>query len=248
MPSDWQVAYTVLLVVPLLFLGGYALRVWWRQRDLVPLACLLGGAVCTVFEPIVDVLGLCWYPRHGQVRLFEAFGRPIPVGVLFGYTWAMGGMTVVFLQVLARRGVGYLWRLYPVVILITVPFELIANHTGYYVYYGHQPLRIFAYPLWWGPVNMAVPIVAAVAISWLRPYLHGVAVVVAAAIVVMADGAVNAATAWPVWTALNSAVPRGVVQVAGLATIGLAFLLVRLVTLPRVPAADVPEMGKVATL
>jgi hypothetical protein len=248
MPGDWQVVYTILLLVPLFALGGYATRVWWRDRNLVPLACLLGGAVCTVFEPIVDVLGLCWYPRHGQVRLFEAFGRPIPVGVLFGYTWAMGGMTVVFLQVIARRGVAYLWRLYPAVILVTVPFELIANHTGYYVYYGHQPLRIFSYPLWWGPVNMAVPIAAAVAITWLRPYLHGVGVLAAAAVVVMADGGVNAATAWPAWTVLNSSVPWAVTQLAGLATIGFAFLLVRLVTLPKVPAANASDRGKVATL
>jgi hypothetical protein len=170
------------------------------------------------------------------------------VGVLFGYMWAFGGLTAVAYRVLRQKGLPALGRLYPVFIGLSIPFELIANHTGYYVYYGHQPLRIFAYPLWWGPVNMAVPIVAAVAITWLRPYLHGVAVVVAAAIVVMADGAVNAATAWPVWTALNSAVPRGVTQVAGLATIGLAFLLVRLVTLPRVPASDVPDLGKVATL
>jgi hypothetical protein len=93
---------------------------------------------------------------------------------------------------------------------------------------------------------MAVPIVAAVMITRWRPYLRGVGVLGAAAIIVMADGGVNAATAWPVWTALNAAVPRGVVQVAGLATIGMAFLLVRLVTLPEVDAdAGLPDARKV---
>jgi hypothetical protein len=239
MPQGWQVAYTIFLLVPLLVLGAWTLRLWRRQRDAVPVLCLLGGAVCTIFEPIVDILGLCWYPREGQWRLFETFGRPIPVGVLFGYTWAFGGLTVVAYRWIERRGVGSLWRLYPVFIAISIPFEVVANHTGYYVYYGNQPLRIFEWPAWWGPVNFAVPVGAAVFIRRVRPFLSGWRVLAVAAVVPMADGGVNASTAWPVWSALNApGLPTPVVQAAGLATVGLALLLVWLVTRPPQLAGD----------
>jgi hypothetical protein len=239
MPQGWQVAYTVFLAVPLVGLAGWCLHQWRKERDPVPLLCLAGGAVCVLFEPIVDVLGLCWYPRQGQWMLFETLGRPIPVGVLFGYMWAFGGLSAVAYRVLRDKGPGALAKLYPIFIAVSIPFELIANHTGYYVYYGHQPLRILEWPAWWGPVNFAVPVVAAVMLVRFRPLLAGPRLLVAASFLPMADGAVNGATAWPVWSALNSpGLPAVVVQAAGLASVGLAVLVVWLVTHPPVTAAD----------
>jgi hypothetical protein len=233
MPGGAQTFFFFALLLPMLGLGAYAVRLWRREDDPVPVLCVLGGLVCTVFEPIVDVLGLCWYPRHGQMKLFETFGRPIPVPVLFGYAWAMGGMTVVALRLIRRHGVEALFRFYPLLLLVTVPFELIANNTHFYVYYGNQPLRLFEWPVWWAPVNMAVPVVAAVLITRLRPYLTGARVALVAALVVFADGGVNAAVAWPVWSALNAPdLPTPIVQLAGVATIALAFLVVWLVTRP----------------
>ena len=239
MPRGWQVVYTVLLALPLVGLAGWCLRQWRRERDPVPLLCLAGGAVCVLFEPIVDILGLCWYPRSGQWKLFETLGRPIPVGVLFGYMWAFGGLTAVAATVLRRKGPAALWKLYPVFIGISIPFELMANHSGYYLYYGHQPLRILDWPAWWGPVNFAVPIVAAVMLARVRPVLTGPRLLLAALFLPMADGAVNGATAWPVWSALNApGLPAVVVQAAGLLTVLLAVFLVWLVTRPPAPAAD----------
>ena len=246
MPQGWQVFYTVLLFVPLVGLGGYCVHRFLRDRDAVPLLCLAGGAICVLFEPIVDILGLCWYPREGQWRLFETFGRPIPVGVLFGYMWAFGGLTAVSYTVLRQKGPRALWRLYPVFIGVSIPFELIANHTGYYVYYGNQPLRIFEWPAWWGPVNFAVPIVAAVLIVQFRRHFTGPRTAALALLLPMTDGAVNAAAAWPVWSALNApGLSTAVVQVAGVATVGLAVLIVWLVThASPVAAAPDPDLAK----
>ena len=239
MPEGWQVFYTVLLLVPLVGLAGYCLHRYSRDRDPVPLVCLAGGAMCVVFEPIVDILGLCWYPRSGQWKLFETLGRPIPIGVLFGYMWAFGGLSAVAYTVLRQKGPLALWRLYPLFIGLSIPFELIANHSGYYVYYGNQPLRIFEWPAWWGPVNFAVPIVAAVMIDRFRPLLTGPRIVALAFLLPMADGAVNGATAWPVWSALNApGLPTVFVQLAGALTVGLAVLLVWLVTRPSARAAE----------
>jgi hypothetical protein len=246
MPEGWQVFYTVLLFVPLVGLGAYCLHRYTKDRDPVPLLCLAGGAVCVLFEPIVDILGLCWYPRDGQWTLFETLGRPIPVGVLFGYMWAFGGLTAVAYTVLRQKGRPALWRLYPWFIGVSIPFELIANHTGYYVYYGNQPLRILQWPAWWGPVNFAVPIVAAIMIDRFRRHLPGLRMLALAFLLPMADGGVNGATAWPVWSALNSpGLSTAVVQLAGVLTVSLAVLLVWLVTRPSTPATEpVPDLAK----
>ena len=237
MPEGWQVFYTVFLLVPLLGLGGYFIRLSLRDRDPIPVLCLAGGAVCTLFEPIVDILGLCWYPRDGQWTLFETLGRPIPVGVLFGYMWAFGGLTALAHKVLTEKGTGALWKLYPLFIGVSIPFELVANHTGYYVYYGNQPLRILEWPAWWGPVNFGVPILAALMIARFRPWLSGWRILAVIAFLPIADGAMNAGTAWPVWSALNApGLPTPVVQAAGVLTVSLAVLLVWLATRPSSPA------------
>ena len=237
MPHGWEIFYTLLCMAAAAGALVYAVNLWRSERDLVPVLCVAAGALCVVFEPIIDVLGLCWYPRHGQWRLFETFGRPIPVLCLFGYTWFVGGMTMIVLRLLERRGPDFVWRLYPLLMLVTVPFELLANHSGVYVYYGNQPLRVFEYPVWWAPVNIGMPFVAATVIAIVRERLVGWRALGVVPIVVMAVGAVNGATAWPVWTAVNAPeLPTVVVQLAGVLTIALAVSLVRFATHAVIPA------------
>jgi hypothetical protein len=227
MPSGWQEVFTVALVVPFVGLGALAVATARRLHSPLPLVMLLAGACCTVLEPIVDVLGKCWYPAIGQNHLFTTFGRPMPLWVLFGYAWFMGGLTLVTFLVIEARGVRALLRLYPVLILIEAPFELFAVHTHVYVYYGAQPLDLWAWPVWWGFVNTAIPILSAVLITSLRTELRGSRALLVLAIIPMIDGGVNAGTAWPVWTVLHSSVPTWERQGAGLLTCALGFLAVR---------------------
>jgi hypothetical protein len=226
MSHGWQEIYTVVLVIPLVLLVAFALRIWVRDKDAAPVALLIGGAACVIWEPIVDVLGRCWYPQFGQVHLFETFGRPIPLYVLFGYTWFMGGLTIVAYRVVQAKGPSALWCLYPVLILIEAPFELLAVHTHVYVYYGQQPLSISSWPIWWGFVNTSVPITAAVLLTCFRPKITGWHVLLLIPMVPMVDGAANAATGWPVWTILHASVPAAERQIAGVVTCLLGLLVV----------------------
>jgi hypothetical protein len=234
MSHGWQEVYTVALVIPLVLLVGYALQIWVRDKDVTAFALLIGGAASVIWEPIVDVLGKCWYPQFGQVHLFETFGRPIPLYVLFGYTWFMGGLTIVAYRLIQAKGMSALWRLYPILILIEAPFELLAVHTHVYVYYGHQPLSLSSWPIWWGFVNTSVPIAASVLLTCVRPKLTGWTVLLVIPMVPMLDGAANAATAWPVWTVLHASVPAPERQIAGVLTCLLGILVV----------ATVVELGK----
>ncbi|MGI8662545.1 MAG: hypothetical protein ACR2LQ_04945 [Acidimicrobiales bacterium] len=237
MPGGWQAIYTAGILLALLAFGGNALRVWHRTKDPIPLFCILGGAVCTLLEPMVDILGLCWYPRPGQTQLFELMGRPIPMFVLPGYMFFMGGLTVLAIGVVERRGRRALFGLFPLLMLVELPFELVANHTGVYTYYGHQPLRIFDFPVWWLFVNTLVPLTAGLAITGLRPMLRGRRGWLVVALLPMLDAGINAAAGWPTWIVLNSEVPSFVTQAGGIATCALAVLGLLLLT----ASTDAPD-------
>jgi len=230
MPEGWETIYTLACLGMMLGFVVFAVRVWRRERDPIPALCLVGGAVCVFFEPVVDVLGLCWYPRVGQHTLFETFGRPIPVLTVFGYTWFMGGLSALVYRRTLEGGVRAAVVMYPVFMVLYLPFELVAVQTGVYVYYGHQPLRVLDFPAWWAFVNCATPVIAGYVLANVRPLLRGWRVLAVLVIVPLFDGAVQGATAWPVWNAINGDAPGVIVQGAGILTAGLATALVWVVT------------------
>lgn len=61
MDSTWQLAFNVnLWIVSAVFIF-FALRTWRRTGSPLPLMLLAGGGLCVFLEPIVDVMGLCWW-------------------------------------------------------------------------------------------------------------------------------------------------------------------------------------------
>jgi hypothetical protein len=85
-------------------------------------------------------------------------------------------------------------------------------------------------------------------IDRFRPHLTGLRTVALAFLLPMADGAVNGASAWPVWSALNApGLPTVIVQAAGALSVGLAVLLVWLVTRPSAaPVEPRRDLAKVS--
>lgn len=222
MPHRWEAVFLVLVGVPTLIGAVWALHRWFTKRDALPLVILLGGLACSILEPLVDVLGLCWYPRGQLVEAYELMGRPIPLFVPVGYTMLQGAFTLLTLQVFRQRGPKSLWVLWIGALLFTVPFEFYAVHTGSYIYYGHQPLRVFGYPLWWAPVNAAVVIALAVAVIAGQSLWRGGRMLGFIPMAVAIDAGINAALAWPVYTVLWSDVPSYVTHAAGVLTYLLA--------------------------
>lgn len=222
MPQGWERLYTAACLLALVGMTANAVRRWRADRDQLPLLLMAGGALCVFLEPLVDVLGLCWYPRGSQYEIFELMDRPIPFLVLPGYMFFMGGLTVIALHTLESQGPRGFLPLFPKMILLELPFEILAVQTGVYVYYGQQPLQIIDFPVWWLFVNTMVPIVAAVLIAPARRWLTGAAGLIVIPLLPAVDAGVNAAFAWPTWTVLNSEVPMAVTQLAGLATCVLA--------------------------
>ncbi|HLF40849.1 MAG TPA: hypothetical protein VI854_05165 [Acidimicrobiia bacterium] len=226
-----QAVFTIGQVIPVLVLGFIAWRLWQRERTVVPILCMVGGAFAVFYEPIVDVLGLVWFPRGGQWRMFETFGRPIP-WFLVVYVWYVGGQAFLAYRKHEQGARGRdIWRLYGTFFVINVVLETPGLYMDLYAYYGHQPFEFFRLPLWWPAVNSAMPILAGTLVFAAWPYLKGWRALAVIPLVPAADGMANAAAAWPTWSALNTQLPWGAVWAAGAVTCGLAALMVHFIAL-----------------
>jgi hypothetical protein len=231
MNSTLQAVFTIGQAVPCVILAIFAGRLWRKERSPIGALCMVGGALAMFMEPVVDQLGGVWFPRAGQWRLFETWGRPIPWFIIV-YIWYVGGQTLIAHRRLERGAGGRdIWALFGIFFLADVAVETPGLYMNLYTYYGHQPLNFFRLPLWWPAVNAAMPILAAVLIFLLRPYLSGWRILAVIPLIPAADGMANAAAGWPTWSALNTRLPAAVVWSAGLLTCALAALMIHFISL-----------------
>ena len=171
----------------------------------LPLLVLVGGGLCCLIEPIVDVLGLCWFWPEGQFPLFELFGRPIPSFLLPTYIFYVGGQAIYTWERMEKGETMLgLFKLYAIYMVVNVLLESPPLYMGLYTYYGAQPLRLGLFPTWWMFTNAAMPMVLGALIYTLRPYLSGWKVLLIVPLMPMGDALTNGAIAWPTWIALNS--------------------------------------------
>jgi hypothetical protein len=225
-PHTADVFFTIFSFLPVPTVLALAIRELTHRRGPLLLYCLIGGALCCLFEPIVDVLGLCFLKQHGGIGTYTILGRTMPLYIIPVYCWYVGGMAYLFYRLYERgittRMVFGLWALGAVANIFDETPGLLLH---VYTYYGHQPLNIWGLPLWWIAVNPLMPMVAAALIYKLRPHLTGWKLLVVIALLPMADGIANGAAAWPIWIALNQTDVSYVWTYLGaVATIGLAGL------------------------
>jgi hypothetical protein len=217
-----QTIFTIGVTLPLVVFVILAVRQLRKERDTLPLLCLAGGALCMFMEPVVDVLGQCWFPRTNQWIGLETFGRPIPMFMWPVYTWFIGGQAYLFYRAftkgLTRTRLMQLWLL---VWGVNVVLETPGIWMNVYTYYGKQPFNLWGLPLWWPPVNATMPIVAGFALWKLLPYLRGWRVLGVIALLPMADGLTNGAIGLPVWSALNTRLGFWATYPAAVVTFGL---------------------------
>ncbi len=247
MSELWQPVMTWAQVIPVLLVVWFAFRRWLPKEPGLVLACLAGGGLATLLEPMVEHLALVWFAPVGMWEMFRLFGRPMPWFILPCYVWYVGGQAMLTLAVL-RRGIDLrgLFLLYGAYVLSNLAMEVPAIAAGIYSYYGPQPFQVAGLPLWFQSINAASPIVAAAVIHRLgsRPGWHPA---MAIAVVPGAHALSNAVAGWPMWAALNTTSSLAVTHVTGLVTIGLAVLLTYLVALavaePRTAAAKEAAAG-----
>ena len=232
--SSAQDVFSIAQMVLCGALFAFAFRELRRGRGPIMLWCLLGGFLAVIWEPIVDVLGQCWLPSHGQHWIaFTLLGRHVPLMMPFVYSWFVGGQAYLFYR-LFERGITrtQLFQLWGLVFLVNIGLETPGIATHVYTYYGKQPFDIWGFPLWWGFINPLMPMIAATMIYKLKPYLHGAAFALATIMIIpSADGVANAFAGWPTIAALNTDVGYVGTWIGALMTLGLCAFLVWIISL-----------------
>jgi hypothetical protein len=248
MPATQQAVFTIFIFAPLGVALAIAIRNLIRGEGPVLLLCLIGGTVAAVFEPIVDVLGLVFFPRQGSWIAFETMGRPVPLLIAFVYPWYVGGQGYLayrlFQRGIDRRGVFRLWAIF---FAVNIVLETPGLWFGVYTYYGRQPFDFWGFPLWWGFVNPVMPLIAGALILRVRPYLgSGWRLLGIIPLIPVADGLANGGVAWPMWATLNTDLPSVATYAAGIVTLGLALYAVWIVSLVVARPAEQAEDAVVA--
>lgn len=242
-PDGPALFFTVFVGAFFVGLTAWALSVAVRERNVLPIILLASGIIASGIEPILDVLGLVYYPADSPVIAFTALGRPIPSYAVMGYGFYFGIGSYLMYRLL-RRGVT-LKRLLVICALVEladVCFEVPGVALGVYRYYTGQPFEVLGFPLWWGSINSLMPLAGGAALLYLVPLLRGWRKLGLLWMVPTLYAAINGAIAWPMWLALSSSLSYGAKSLVALVTMGtgwtLAFLIARAVARPQ-PAADV---------
>jgi hypothetical protein len=240
-----QTIFTIFVTAIWVVAIALTVRYWRRHHSTVPLLLLAAGTICIVFEPIVDVLGMCFFPRSNQWVGLEIFGRPIPMFMYPVYSWFVGGQAILVWHLL-QRGMTRrrIWQLWLTIMVVNVFLETPGLLMDVYVYYGSQPFNPWGLPLWWPPVNAGMPIVAGYLVYRTAPLLRGWKSLLILALLPMADGVANAATAWPVWITLNTNLGMAATYPAALLTLGLGAVLIWVVSLGLPAAESITATGR----
>jgi hypothetical protein len=212
---------------------------WIRSRQPVVMLLFLAGGCMMAMEPMVDTVAACWFAANSKIA-FIGWGRPMPVWLCLTYFVYFGvGSGVVWIAM--QRGISRagIWMFFVGEMAGDFVLETVILRTGLYTYYGHQPLLIGNFPLWWAPVNALVSVTCATLALYAARLLSGWRLLLVVPGSLCASAAANAAAGWPSWFVINSDVGPVWTQIGGLATVAIAGTVVYGITvLVARPAAD----------
>lgn len=216
------VLYMVFCIVPAAVFGIWALVRGVRQRDWVPLLALAGGALCSLVEPVFDVLTHLYWPSNFPFHGFTLFDRPIPGIAVIVYA-CYTGLGAWWVYDLMRRGTTV--RTLTLAALVFACIDLILEipwlKANVYVYYGYQPFRILDFPAYWPVINASLPILGGWLFLTLSPRMVGWGRLLALVVPTISMGGVFAC-GWPTFAALNSEAPHLVLWLAAVTTMALS--------------------------
>ena len=224
-PPTAQLVTTTITGLLVLVSLGYTLAIWKRRGTPFYFFILVGGCLCVLNEPWLDLISQIYFPRTDGWIVFEAYGRSIPLWGVFSYTVFFGTQTFAVLELL-QRGIsrGRFWLGLLGVWAFNLALEVTVLRTALYSYFGYQPLRIGDFPAVWIVLN-SVGVALAVAIFMrFRDFFTGPRVLLA----VVVAPVCQLAGLWlgtPHFIALNSDASAAVKTVASAVSIAIGLLV-----------------------
>ena len=207
-----------------------ACRQWRRYGSIVPVLFLIGGFCTVALEPLVGVLGHGFHPVLGQVPLFTTLGRTIPLHIGLIYTFYYGSM-YIFLYPTLRAGAlsqTFTWGLFWATAAAAFVFEIVPMQAGLWVYFDPQALWLWrgGMPVFWVVANAVSLIVPLTLIKAFLPECTGWRQWLVVPLSPMGAIMGHVGSGFPFYIAANSDVPPWVVEAGGVASFGLALVVV----------------------
>jgi len=243
-------AFTVVCGIPSVVVIALAVRGVIKERNFLWPLFIVGGALATFVEPVIDYMSGVWWVLPGSITAVTLLDVNLPVFVPIVFPWLLGGLAYIAYNAFERGcTTRKLWSLVGIYFLADAVLEFVGMKVlGTYRYFGTQPLDfLYDFPLWSGWCTALGPIAAAAVVYVLRPHLRGLSIVAAVGVFPMCFLGVYAVVGFPVWISLNSGWSKGPATLCGLASLVFAYLLVRIVAAmvtPR-PQSDTPVAGPV---
>ncbi|MGW0037011.1 hypothetical protein [Gordonia sp. NPDC003376] len=156
-----------------LFALPWAIKAAVKSRNYVPLLIIGSGLICSLLEPMLDLLGhLHW--AENLIPAFTNFGITVPALIPLCYV-AFLGLESYFAYFVIRNGAHrrHFVMLLGMGIITDAVMETIGINLGVYEYYGVQPFQLFGFPYWWGFINGGSFVTVGAIIAYAAPRLVG---------------------------------------------------------------------------
>jgi hypothetical protein len=179
-PGDFSASLTAEIVfffiagaAVVIFALPWAIRAAVRSKNYVPLIVMTSGLICSLLEPMLDLLGhLHW--ASNLLPAFTNFGITVPALIPLCYV-AFLGLEAYFCYFVIRNGAHahHFIMLLGMGILTDAVMETIGINLGVYTYYGVQPYEFLNFPYWWGFINGGSFVTIGAILAFAVPRLKG---------------------------------------------------------------------------
>jgi hypothetical protein len=214
--------------------GGAVLVLPWvlyrlvKLRDVTPALLWLGGLICSLAEPMLDLIGHLWYPRNLPGPAFKGFDLSVPLLIPPCYTFFVSGMGYIAYRQFAKGGmtVRKVFLLWLAISSTDLALEIPGVSANVYKYYGKEPFTIFNFPLHWGWMNGTSFLCVGFLLWLLVPRLQGARKILLLLATTLAFTASYGIVGWPAFLALNWKMSFFAMHLVDLGSLALALLVV----------------------
>ncbi|OSC28385.1 hypothetical protein B8W69_11270 [Mycobacterium vulneris] len=156
-----------------IFALPWAIRAAMRSRNYTPLLVIGSGLLCSLCEPMLDMLGHLHWAKN-LVPAFTNFGITVPALIPLCYV-AFLGLESYFCYFVIRNGAHarHFVMMLGLGIFTDALMETIGINLGVYTYYGVQPYKFLNFPYWWGFINGASFVTVGAILAYAVPRLKG---------------------------------------------------------------------------
>ena len=165
--------WALIFCAVVIFAVPWAVRAAVRSRNYVPLIVMTSGLICSLLEPMLDLLGHLHWARN-LLPAFTNFGITVPALIPLCYV-AFLGLEAYFCYFVIRNGAHahHFVMMLGMGIVTDAVMETIGINLGIYTYYGVQPFSFLNFPYWWGFINGGSFVTIGAILAFAVPRLRG---------------------------------------------------------------------------